>query len=68
VLVGNGTNSGGKKRKLSVKELQNELEVSEITLRRWRHQKIGPPYHREANRIWYYRDDLEAWRANNKWN
>ena len=53
--------------KLSPKQLSAMLDVSEKTLVHWRQRKIGPPYYREVNRIFYYRDELELWRQNAKW-
>jgi hypothetical protein len=53
--------------KLSPKEAMDLLEVSDSTLRRWRKCKIGPAYYREVSRIFYYREDIDAWRQASKW-
>lgn len=53
--------------KLTPKQLAYELGVSETTIITWRKQRIGPVYYREVNRIYYYRDDIEAWRQAAKW-
>jgi hypothetical protein len=53
--------------KLSPKQLAHELGVALITLYAWRKAKVGPPYRREVNQIFYYRDELEAWRESTKW-
>jgi hypothetical protein len=53
--------------KIGPKELAHELGVSERTIDNWRKRKWGPPYYREVNRIYYYREDIEAWRQNAKW-
>lgn len=53
--------------KLSPKQVEELLEVSEPCLRGWREKKLGPPYYREVGRIWYYRDEIEAWRQAAKW-
>ena len=59
--------NGSPKPKLSPKELAYELGVRQDTLMRWRQAKIGPPYYREVNRIFYYREEVETWRASTKW-
>jgi DNA-binding transcriptional MerR regulator len=53
--------------KLTSKQLAYELGVCERTIDAWRKKRIGPPYYREVNRIYYYREDIEAWRQNAKW-
>jgi Helix-turn-helix domain len=55
------------KIKLSPAQVQEELHVCEATLRKWRKTKVGPPYYREVNRIFYYREDIEAWKQAAKW-
>ncbi len=53
--------------KLSPKELAYELCVSERTLQMWRLSQVGPPYRREVNRIYYYRNELDLWKESTKW-
>jgi predicted DNA-binding transcriptional regulator AlpA len=53
--------------KLTEKQVAHLLQVSRTTLWAWRTAKVGPPYHREVYRIFYYRSELEAWRESTKW-
>lgn len=53
--------------KLTPAQLAAEIEVTVRTLWDWRQRKIGPPYRREVNRIYYYRDEIEAWKQGTKW-
>jgi DNA-binding transcriptional MerR regulator len=53
--------------KLSPKQVAHDLRVTPTTLWAWRRIKAGPPYRREVNRIFYYRDELEAWKESTKW-
>jgi hypothetical protein len=42
-------------------ELAAELDVTPLTLVRWRLQKIGPPITRLGRRILYRRSSVQAW-------
>jgi hypothetical protein len=53
--------------KLTPKQLAHELQVDIRTLWDWRGSRIGPLYRREVNRIFYYREDIEAWKESTKW-
>ncbi len=53
--------------KLAPKEVEHLLGVHRATLMRWRREKQGPPYYREVSRIYYYRDELDAWKESTKW-
>ncbi len=53
--------------KVTPKQLAYELQVTPLTLWAWRKAKVGPPYRREVNRIFYYRDELDAWKESTKW-
>ncbi len=46
---------------MSDAELAAELDVTTVTLRRWRAQKIGPPWSKAGRRIRYHRPNIEAW-------
>jgi len=37
--------------------------VTPASLRRWRHRRQGPPYHRRGKSIRYRVDELDAWIA-----
>jgi DNA-binding transcriptional MerR regulator len=60
-------NGEDKRAKLDPKTLAYELGVHLDTLRNWRRRRVGPAYYREVNRIYYYREDIEAWRQSAKW-
>ena len=46
---------------LSTEELAVELDVTPLTLVRWRMQKTGPPVTRLGRRILYRRSSLQKW-------
>ena len=48
-------------------QMANLLDVSVRTLISWRKKRVGPPYYREVNRIYYYRTDYEVWRQSAKY-
>lgn len=48
---------------LSTEELAVELDVTPLTLVRWRMQKTGPPVTRLGRRILYRRSSLRTWLA-----
>lgn len=49
---------------LSTAQAAQFLGVTESTLRKWRSNRVGPAYLKSAkkgSRVFYLRDDLEAW-------
>ena len=47
---------------LSEREAASSMRLSPNTLRKWRGQKIGPPFVKISSRcVRYYRSDLDAW-------
>ena len=56
-------------RRLSTKAAADFLNISSSTLRRWRSQRMGPPYVRlggiKGSAIRYRELDLTEWMANN---
>ncbi len=53
--------------KITPKQLAFEIGATIDTLCDWRQAKVGPPYHREVGRIYYYRDEIEVWKESTKW-
>lgn len=51
---------------LPEREAAAYLHKSLSTLRRWRWQRIGPPWIKNGNAIEYTRQDLDAWRLSNR--
>jgi DNA-binding transcriptional MerR regulator len=48
--------------KLAPKQAAAVIGISLRQLAAWRKKKIGPPWRqRETNRIYYLREDIEAW-------
>ena len=46
---------------LSERELAEELDKSERTVKRWRAQRVGPPFLKLGNRIYYRRESARQW-------
>lgn len=54
------------RKRLTSTEAAARIGVAEGTLRNLRSLKQGPSYEKEAGKVYYYLDDLEAWRASRK--
>lgn len=46
---------------LTAEEAADYLRVSVHTLRAYRNQGKGPPYHRIGGKTLYHRDEVDAW-------
>jgi Helix-turn-helix domain len=46
---------------LDTKETADFLRCHFVTVKEWRCQGKGPPYHKIARKVLYRRSDLEAW-------
>lgn len=46
---------------MTPRELARELDKSLITLARWRHRKIGPPFIKAGKQVLYSRDAARRW-------
>lgn len=53
-------------RRIGPQEAAELIGVTEVCLRRWRQQKLGPPYYRQVGRIYYMIPDIEAWQRGNR--
>lgn len=50
---------------LSPKQAADLIGVTEMALLKWRQKRVGPTYIRQVGRIYYRREDIEAWREAN---
>jgi predicted DNA-binding transcriptional regulator AlpA len=46
---------------LVTKQVAERLGLQEDTIYRWRNQKVGPPYYKIRNTIYYKPEDIDAW-------
>lgn len=48
---------------LTPEELSKELHVNYATLLRWRKELRGPRFLKVGRKVWYRREDVDAWLA-----
>jgi predicted DNA-binding transcriptional regulator AlpA len=53
--------SWGPKKLLSVEEVAEALDMSVVTLNKWRCKRIGPPYFKLGASVRYRWGDVQAW-------
>lgn len=46
---------------LTTEEAAEYLKVAVITLEQWRKSEDGPPFYKPKGKVYYLRDELDAW-------
>ncbi|BBO92068.1 helix-turn-helix transcriptional regulator [Desulfosarcina ovata] len=55
-----------KRELLTDQQVAEENNLGVQTLRNWRHQGTGPPYHKMGRCVRYDRKDIDAWVASTR--
>ncbi len=48
---------------LTTKEVADDLQVDQRTVRRWREKNMGPSWHQLDRLVRYSREDYDSWKA-----